>query len=341
MAKAPLPPPDNNPSLTCLCSFQANQIQLRGPVPDKLYHRYVEFRPFVAGMFNAKTLKGRLLNRALHHQHSRIYNYDRTTEYGSFAEPCKAMTKQFLDLVHYDEGARIFTYVLMLDGQWRFTETGPEFSVDLLSKHTMHSDVSIYIAFSGEFFIRRLPNNASTDRAQGGSESADTITPETSNHRHSVSQYQLIIDNDSGTYRPNQDALPQLKEFLQRNLPGLAVMTLSCVDDEQKMTEMKQEQRQRKKSEGNNIALAQQDSDDSSVSSSDEENLDAAAGQQRKHRGHTKQALHKASDPKRAVLDWAQKEGSQEDVTQQRGGDGVEGSNEDGPSHVTATASSA
>lgn len=32
-------------------NFQANQIQLRGPTPEKMYHRYVEFKPFVAGMF--------------------------------------------------------------------------------------------------------------------------------------------------------------------------------------------------------------------------------------------------------------------------------------------------
>ena len=59
-------------------------------------------------------------------------------------------------MVHYDEGGRIFTYVLTLDGLLRFTETGKEFGIDLLSKHTMHSDVNIYIACSGEFFVRRL-----------------------------------------------------------------------------------------------------------------------------------------------------------------------------------------
>ena len=294
-------------------------MQLRGPVPDKLYHRYVEFRPFVSGMFNAKSIKGRLLNRALHHQHARVYNYDRSTVYGSFPEPSREMTAQFLDLVHYDEGARIFTYILTLDGQWRFTETGPEFGVDLLSKHTMHSDVNIFIAFAGEFFIRRLQNSAATDPAAGGSATDDTITAETSKHRHGIDQYQLIIDNDSGTYRPNQDTLPLLREFLQRNLPGLTIMTLSCVDDEEKMNKMKSEQRERKNKEGPNIALAQAGSDASSVSSSDVEQLDAAAGQP-KQRGPVKQAFHKVSEPKETVMGWAQKEGSQPDVSNGAGG---------------------
>jgi len=53
------------------------------------------------------------------------------------------MTKKVLDF--YDQGGRIFTYVLTLDTKWRFTETGMEFGIDMLSKHTMHSDVSQYI----------------------------------------------------------------------------------------------------------------------------------------------------------------------------------------------------
>lgn len=53
------------------------------------------------------------------------------------------MTLQFLDMVHYDTGGRLFTYVITLDGMFRFTETGKEFGIDLLSKHTMHSDVQV------------------------------------------------------------------------------------------------------------------------------------------------------------------------------------------------------
>ena len=279
-------------------------------MPDKLYHRYVEFRPFVAGMFNAKSLRGRLLNRALHHQHARIYNYDRSTVYGSFAEPCTEMTKQFLDLVHYDEGARIFTYVLTLDGQWRFTETGPQFGIDLLSKHTMHSDVNIYVAFAGEFFIRRLRNSPAAGATSGDSPEDDAVRPEKSKHHHRIGQYQLVIDNDSGTYRPNQDTLPLLREFLESNLPGLRVMTLSCVADEEKMNKMKGEQRERKKKEASNVALAQV-SDDSSISSSDEEGLERAAGSQQQSSKAGK-LLHGVSDPKAAMLDWAQKDGHDE-----------------------------
>lgn len=225
-----------------LNSFQANQIQLRGPVPEELYHRYVEFKPFVKGMFTGKSLRGWLLNRALHHQHARIYNYDRSTEYGSFPGPCEELTNLFLELIHYGEDGRIFTYVITLDGQFRFTETGKQFGIDLLSKHTMHSDVSVYIAFSGEFFIQRLERSSTKD----------------------LTSYQLIIDNDSGTYRPNKDLLPSLRSFLGSNFPKLKIKTLDCQGDEEKMGKMKDEQREVSKKEGQDYVYAQMSDSSSS-----------------------------------------------------------------------------
>lgn len=283
-------------------------MQLAGPVPEHLYHRYVEFRPFVAGMFTDRSLRGRILNRALHHQHARIYNYDRSTVYGSFEKPCEEMTKNFLDLVHYDQGGRIFTYVITLDGHWRFTETGKEFGIDLLSKHTMHSDVSIYIAFSGEFFIRRVKHSkrnqsASPDPATQTITSTSTTAehpeqderPKSSGSKEppkDPQSYELIIDNDSGTYRPNAEMLPQLKEFLATNLPGLKVATLDCQADEEKMTKLKNEQRERKKNSGQNITYLQNNST-SSISSSDEEKLDAMQSGGPGRENKAKQELHK------------------------------------------------
>lgn len=224
-------------------------------------------------MFNAKSLGGRILNRALHHQHARVYNYSRTTIYGSFPSPSTDLTLKFLELAHYDRGGRIFTYVITLDGQWRFTETGKEFGIDLLSKHTMHSDVNIYIAYSGEFFIRRLksPHRSpphSPDEIGGG--------PPDPNPSHDPASYTLIIDNDSGTYRPSPKLLPDLKQFMQRSLPGIKIVTLDCMGDKERMDRMKSEQRRRKKKEGKGRRAYVQD-DGSSLSSSDEEDLERRA----------------------------------------------------------------
>lgn len=272
-------------------NFQANEIQLQGPVPAELYHRYVEFKPWVKRMFTSTGVQGLILGKALHHQHARVYNFDKQTAWGYFPEgPCEAMTKQFLELVHYDKGGRIFTYVLTLDALWRFTETGKEFGIDMLSKHTMHSDVSIYIAFSGEFFVRRLKHPHRPEPPAPVEETSRDHPPKHGkNETHppadisggppdseppkDPAHYQLVIDNDSGTYRPNADLLPLLKKFLARSLPGLHIQTLDCQKDAEKMNRMKNEQRERKKAEGDHIVYTQGDRS-SSISSSDEEDLD-------------------------------------------------------------------
>ncbi|KAF1953993.1 C2 domain-containing protein [Byssothecium circinans] len=259
-------------------NFQANEIQLRGPTPDAMYHRYVEFKPFVKSMFTAKGVRGFILSKALHHQHARVYNFDRETEFEFFPEPCEALTQKFLELVHYDKGGRIFTYILTLDALLRFTETGKEFGIDMLSKHTMHSDVAAYTAFSGEFFIRRLKHPNRESREAGGHNSShppDDISggPPKDEPIKDPAYYELIIDNDSGTYRPNAKLLPQLKSFLESNFPGLHIVTLDCQSQAEKMEKLKQEQRERKKQEGEHIVYAQA-SRSSSMSSSDIEELD-------------------------------------------------------------------
>ncbi|QDS72691.1 hypothetical protein FKW77_003149 [Venturia effusa] len=265
-------------------NFQANQFQFQGPVPQELYHRYVEFKPFVKLMFTSSGIAGWILSKGLHHQHARVYNFDRTTEYGSFPEPSKQSTLKFLDLVHWDKGGRIFTYVLTLDSLFRFTETGKEFGIDFLSKHTMHSDVSIYIAFSGEFFVRRLKHkHRKSPDEPGESESSthnqshppNTIEdgPPQSEPPKDPEHYELVIDNDSGTYRPNADLLPLLKKFLEANLPGLHILTLDCQKDAERQQRMKQEQKEKKDKEGDHV-IYRQHSRGSSISSSDISDLD-------------------------------------------------------------------
>lgn len=235
-------------------------------------------------MFTSSGITGWILSKGLHHQHARVYNFDRTTEYGSFPEPSKQSTLKFLDLVHWDKGGRIFTYVLTLDSLFRFTETGKEFGIDFLSKHTMHSDVSVYIAFSGEFFVRRLKhkNRKSPDEPGESEESAhnqshppDTIEdgPPESESPKDPEYYELVIDNDSGTYRPNAELLPLLKKYLEFNLPGLHIITLDCQKDADRQQRMKKEQKEKKDKEGNHV-IYRQHSRGSSISSSDISDLD-------------------------------------------------------------------
>ncbi|KAI9676214.1 MAG: hypothetical protein M1829_003043 [Trizodia sp. TS-e1964] len=281
-------------------NFQATQIQLEGPVPEPLYHRYVEFKSFIKGMFQKTGIRGRILNYALHKQHKRIYNYGKSTIYGSYPSPCKDMTIQFLDMVHYDEGGRLFTYVLSLDALLSFTETGKEFGIDLLSKHTMHSDVSNYIAFSGEFFVRRLahPEKDADDPQQKKHPSEDIEGgPPRKDPPKEPSHYELTIDNDSGTYRPNAKLLPELQAFLEHNFPGLKITTRPCDDDD--LQAMKKAQRETKKKEGENRVFMQ-GGRSGSFSSSDEERLETAANTG-PHRSTREQGLELMTEPVPAI----------------------------------------
>ncbi|KAI1000900.1 hypothetical protein K3495_g7298 [Podosphaera aphanis] len=328
--KAPRDSIDENNHRVQRYDFQANQFQLEGPVPAEMYHRFVEFKPFVKGMFDNSGLRGHVLNRLLHHQHNRIYNFCQTTEYGTVRPCSEVATMQFLNMVHFAEGWRTFTYVLTLDGLFRFTETGKEYGIDLLSKHTMHSDVSIYIAYSGEFIVRRAHRSSNSD-TQDYECGDSTLTPDTSDQESSTSastlhssdqesslqtstleasssshdstprepnDFILIIDNDSGTYRPNGTLLPLLKAFLNKNLPGLHIETRECMDEAH--IKMKAEQRELKKREGNHIQMVQySDDDESSISSSDEESLDRRA--QGKKMGKMDRIYAAIDDPKHAL----------------------------------------
>ncbi|CAN8099832.1 unnamed protein product [Discula destructiva] len=287
--------------------FQANQIQLQGPVPEHLYHRFVAFKGWVAPMFKSTGLRGKIMHKVLHKQHNRIYSFNSSTQWGIFESCTPEASLQFLRMAHFDEGGRIFTYVITLDGLMRFTETGKEFGIDFLSKHTMHSDVATYIACSGEFFVRRLahpdapahqgeadpgePTHPSGDLAGGPPHDEAPENPK---------RYQLVIDNDSGTYRPDKHQLPQLQAFLQRNFPGLGIVAMHWEDEELK--NLKENQRKIKQKEGKIVNVVQNSSPESSdVSSSDESrlgNIEADAGDSGAHYKSKKgKALEILEDP--------------------------------------------
>ncbi|KOS22906.1 E3 ubiquitin-protein ligase Nedd-4 [Escovopsis weberi] len=258
-------------------SQKYESMQLRGPVPSRLYHRYVEFRPIIGPMFASTGVRGTILNKALHKQHNRIYNFNPSTERGAFRACSEEASVQFLRMAHFDEGGRIFTYVLSLDGLLRFTETGKEFGIDLLSKHTMHSDAEKYIACSGEFFIRRLQHPDASEDQEPRQEThppSDHVPggPPAHSPPPNPAYYQLFIDNDSGTYRPDKSVMPDLKAFLKANFPGLGIVVMTM--DDERVQRLKEEQRSIKKKEGRMLHVVMNKSSSSSLSSVESE-LDA------------------------------------------------------------------
>lgn len=159
-------------------------------------------------------IRGRLLRRALHNQYATIYGYGKDTEWGvvqpsgDYEDAGRALAEKFLRMTSFGTQGRVFTYVITLDGEMRFTETGEEFVVDLLSKHSMHADGAKEIAYSGEFFVRLMEGHEGHSREGGEGDLEDEPQDEDPKH------YELVIDNDSGTYRPRKELLPILEEFL-------------------------------------------------------------------------------------------------------------------------------
>ncbi|TFK68631.1 hypothetical protein BDN72DRAFT_858264 [Pluteus cervinus] len=105
----------------------------------------------------------------------------------------------------------VYTYILSNDDDsFRFSETGAAFFVDFASKHALHSNCSEFVRFSGEFHPRPV----------GGWQNFND------NIRDEDIGWELVIDNNSGTYSPDPMLLPNLKELLEYNFPGFGVVAL-------------------------------------------------------------------------------------------------------------------
>lgn len=108
----------------------------------------------------------------------------------------------------------IYTYVIVKeDDSLRFSETGTNFIIDFASKHAQHSDRAEAVWYAGEFHLR--PRVGWESIGSGGD-----------------SRWELVLDNDSGTYKPESNGLFKLQRLLQFNFPGLIVITLPRNNDE-------------------------------------------------------------------------------------------------------------
>ena len=110
----------------------------------------------------------------------------------------------------------VYTYIISSeDDSFRFSETGAAFFVDFASKHALHSNCCENVRYSGEFH----------PRPQGGWEKfSDDIPDEKVN-------WELVIDNNSGTYAPDKKLLPKVKGLLEYNFPSFTVFALDHGDD--------------------------------------------------------------------------------------------------------------
>lgn len=111
----------------------------------------------------------------------------------------------------------VYTYIIAVrDDTLRFSETGAAFFVDFASKHALHSNCAESVRYSGEFH----------PRPEGGwAAFSDDIPDE-------KVRWEIVVDNNSGTYSPNAMLLPALKELLEYNFSGFGVFALDFKDPE-------------------------------------------------------------------------------------------------------------
>lgn len=95
---------------------------------------------------------------------------------------------------------RVYTYVI-IDDEFRFCESGAAFMKDIESKHAMHAAAKPEVVYAGEFHWKKVSNSNV-----------------------------LIIDNESGTYAPDKDDLPKVKELLKLNFPDIKIHTYHYED---------------------------------------------------------------------------------------------------------------
>ncbi|KAJ3907028.1 hypothetical protein F5879DRAFT_1065500 [Lentinula edodes] len=117
----------------------------------------------------------------------------------------------------------VYTYIISAeDDSLRFSETGAAFFVDFASKHALHANCCDRVRYSGEFHPRpRAKNNSWI----GWQDFSDSMSDE-------MVDWEVLIDNNSGTYSPDKAMLPTLQALLEYNFPGFKVQALDREDEE-------------------------------------------------------------------------------------------------------------
>lgn len=110
----------------------------------------------------------------------------------------------------------IYTYIISAeDSSFRFSETGAAFFVDFASKHALHSNCATTVRYSGEFH----------PRPAGGWDAFNSDVDD------GEVEWELVVDNNSGTYSPDPKGLQDLKRLLEYNFPGFGIVALDYKEE--------------------------------------------------------------------------------------------------------------
>lgn len=110
-----------------------------------------------------------------------------------------------------------YTYIIPeLGDELYFTDQSYFYLREKRVKHVMLANASTKIRYGGEFH----------PRPKGGWKSSFKESKDVS--------WELVFDNDSGTYTPSKDHLTCLKEWLEYNFPGVSFVVYAHDDEELK-----------------------------------------------------------------------------------------------------------
>eukprot|EP00012_Vannella_robusta_P006522 CAMPEP_0206194026 /NCGR_PEP_ID=MMETSP0166-20121206/6938_1 /ASSEMBLY_ACC=CAM_ASM_000260 /TAXON_ID=95228 /ORGANISM="Vannella robusta, Strain DIVA3 518/3/11/1/6" /LENGTH=247 /DNA_ID=CAMNT_0053610893 /DNA_START=719 /DNA_END=1462 /DNA_ORIENTATION=- len=110
--------------------------------------------------------------------------------------------------VHKSGAIIIFTFVIVDDILY-FAPTGDEFLKDMVSKHAVHSNCAEEVTYSGDFFFVDIEKLIGHETNSENVNESERLT--------------LVISNSSGTYKPDKELLPKVRELFQMNFPGLNI----------------------------------------------------------------------------------------------------------------------
>ena len=91
--------------------------------------------------------------------------------------------------------------------------------MDFMSKHALHANCAEAVRYAGEFHPRPTCEGgwaAFDEHARGDGEVG----------------WEVVLDNNSGTYAPDAAFLPCLKELVEYNFPGMRVVVMDQADPE-------------------------------------------------------------------------------------------------------------
>lgn len=155
----------------------------------------------------AQNVQGAALRSALRATHDALYGASSPLHTFHAERGCMDDGKDFMDLLEdgvRDGKRRVYTYVLIDTGLY-FSETGAALGKDVLSKHAVLACVAEKVRCAGTFRFVQMPG---------------------------TNKFKMVIDNDSGTYRPSNESLQLFVLLLRMNFAGLDMVGLDTVRDQ-------------------------------------------------------------------------------------------------------------